>query len=107
MAHEAKVHREDQSSPAKVGLIMATMPDPKARGYFGPCRNRPTTVPSTRAPKGRATSASPLTGGASTSEGGEDCFPTFNLETDIRVGHFVALSVEQKELVYHFMSERC
>jgi hypothetical protein len=79
-------------------LIMATMPDPEARGYFGPCRSRPATVPSTRAPRKRATSASPLTVGAGTNVRGEDRFPTFNPETDIRVGYFVALSVEQEEL---------
>jgi hypothetical protein len=30
--------------------------------------------------------------------GGEDRFPAFNLGTDIRVGYFVALTVEQEEL---------
>jgi hypothetical protein len=95
---EGEVHPEDRSSLAEVGLIMATMPDPEARGYFGPRRNRPATVPSTRAPRRRATSASPLTVGARTSVGGEDCFPAINPETDIQVGHFVALSVEQEEL---------
>jgi hypothetical protein len=79
-------------------LIMATIPDPEARGYFGPRRSRPTTVLSTRAPRRRATSASPLTVGAGTSAGGEDRFPAFNPETNIRVGHFVALSVEQEDL---------
>jgi hypothetical protein len=97
-APEIEVHTEDRSSPAEVGLIMATMPDPEARGYFGPHRSRPTTVPGTRAPRTRATSASPLTVGAGTSTGGEDRFPAFNPETDIRVVHFVALSVEQEEL---------
>jgi hypothetical protein len=81
-------------SPVVVGLIMATMPNPEARGYFGPCRSRSATVPGTRAPRRRATSASPLTVGAVTSTGGEDYFPTFIPEIDIRVGHFVALSVE-------------
>ena len=74
------------------------MPDPEARGYFGPRRNRPATVLGMRAPRGRATSARPLIGWASTNEGGEDRFPAFNPETDIRVGHFVALSVEWEEL---------
>ena len=75
-------------------MIMATVPDLEARGYFGPRKSRPATVSNTRAPRGRATSASPLTIGASTSTGREDCFPAFNPEIDIRVGHFVALSVE-------------
>jgi hypothetical protein len=52
----------------------------------------------TRAPRRRATSTSPLTVGAGTSAGGEDCFPAFNPKTDIGVEHFVALSVEQEEL---------
>jgi hypothetical protein len=93
-APEVEVRTEDRSSPAEVGLIMATMPDPDARRYFGPRRSRPATVPGTRAPRKRATSASPLIVGAGTSAGGEDRFPAFNPETDIRVGHFVALSVE-------------
>ena len=74
------------------------MPNSEARGYFGPCRNRPATVPRTRAPRARATSTRPLTGGALNSEGGEDHFPAFNSKTNIQVGHFVALSVEQEEL---------
>jgi hypothetical protein len=93
-APEGEVRTKDRSSPAEVGLIMATMPDPEARGYFGPRRGRPATVPGTRAPRRRATSAGPLTVGAGTSAGGEDRFLAFNPETDIRVGHFVALSVE-------------
>jgi hypothetical protein len=103
-APEIEVHTEDRSSPAEVGLIMATMPDPEARGYFGPRRSRPATVPGTRAPRKRATSASPLTVGAGTNTGGEDRFPAFNPETDIRVGHFVALSVSRRSyvLVYCF-----
>jgi hypothetical protein len=95
---EVEVRTEDRSSPAEVGLIMVMMPDLEARGYFGPCRSRPATIPSTRAPRRRATSTSPVTVGARTNAGGEDHFPTFNLETDIRVGHFVALSVDQEEL---------
>jgi hypothetical protein len=97
-APEGEVRTEDRSSPAEVGLIMATMPDPEARGYFGPCRSRPTIVPGTRAPRRRATSTSPLTVGTVTSAGREDHFSAFNPETDIRVEHFVALSVEQEEL---------
>jgi hypothetical protein len=95
---EVEVRTEDCSSPAEVGLIMAMMPNLEARGYFGPRRSRPATIPGTRAPRRRATRTSPLTVGAGTSAGGEDRFPAFNPETDIRVGHFVALSVEQEEL---------
>jgi hypothetical protein len=95
---EVEVQTEDRSSTAEVGLIMATMPDPEARGYFGPRRSRPATIPGTRAPRRRATSTSPVTVGAGTSAGGEDRFPAFNPGTDIRVGHFVALTVEQEEL---------
>jgi hypothetical protein len=80
---EVEVRTEDRSSPAEVGLIMATMLDPEARGYFGPRRSRPATVPGTRAPRKRATSARPLIVGVGTSTGGEDRFPTFNSETDI------------------------
>jgi hypothetical protein len=97
-APEVEVRTKDRSSLAEVGLIMATMPDLEARGYFGLHRSIPTTIPSTRAPRRRATSASPLTVGVRTSTRGEDRFPAFNPETDIRVGHFVALSVEQEEL---------
>jgi hypothetical protein len=95
---EVEVQTEDRSSTAEVGLIMATMPDPEARRYFGPRRSRPATIPGTRAPRRRATSTSPVTVGAGTNAGGEDRFPAFNPGTDIRVGHFVALTVEQEEL---------
>jgi hypothetical protein len=94
LAPKIEVRTEDRSSPTKVGLIMATMPDREARRYFGPRRSRPATIPSTRDPRRRATSASPLTVGGETSAGGKDRFPAFNPETDIRVGHFVVLSVE-------------
>jgi hypothetical protein len=97
-APEVDVCTEDHSSTMEVGFIMATMPDPEATRYFGPYRSRPTTIPGTRAPRRRATSASPLTVGAGTSVGGEDSFPAFNPRTDIRMGHFVALNVEQEEL---------
>jgi hypothetical protein len=56
-ALEGEVHTEDWSNLVEVGLIMATMPDLEARGYFGPRRSRPTTVLGTRAPRRRATSA--------------------------------------------------
>jgi hypothetical protein len=82
-ASEEEVRTEDWSSPAEVGLIMATMPNPEARRYFGPRRSKPATIPGMRAPRRRATSASPLTVGARTSTGGEDRFPAFNPETDI------------------------
>jgi hypothetical protein len=66
-APEVEIRTEDRSSPAEVGLIMATMPDPEARRYFGPRRNRPITIPGTRAPRRRATSTSLLTVGTGTS----------------------------------------
>jgi hypothetical protein len=97
-APEVEVQTEDRSSTDEVGLTMATMPDPEARGYFGPRRSRPATILGTRAPRSRATSTSPVTVGARTSARGEDRFPAFNPRTDIRVGHFVALTVEQEEL---------
>jgi hypothetical protein len=97
-APEVEVHTEDRSSTAEVGLILAAMPDPEARGYFGPRRSRPATIPGTRAPRRRATSTSPVTVEAGTNVGGVDRFPAFNPRTNIRVGHFVALTVEQEEL---------
>jgi hypothetical protein len=97
-APEVEVQTEDRSSTVEVGLIMATIPDPEARGYFGPHRSRPTTILGTRAPRRRATSTSPVTVGTGTSAGGEDRFSTFNPGTDIPVGHFVALTIEQEEL---------
>jgi hypothetical protein len=50
------LHIEDHSRNTEVDLIMATMPDPEARGYFGPRRSRPSTVAVTRAPRRRASS---------------------------------------------------
>jgi hypothetical protein len=95
---ERVLHTEDHSRNREVDFIMATMLDLEARGYFGPHRNRPSTVAVMRAPRRRASSAVQQTVGATSSEGGEDRFPPFNPENDIRVGQFVALTVEQEEL---------
>jgi hypothetical protein len=95
---EGVLYTEDHSRNTEVDLIMATMPDPKARGYFGPHTSRPSTVPVTRAPRRRASSAAQQIVEATSNEGGEDRFPPFNPENDIRVGQFVALTVEQEEL---------
>jgi hypothetical protein len=45
----AVVHTEEDSNRTSTDLIMVTMPDPEARGYFGPRRNRPSIVSVTRA----------------------------------------------------------
>jgi hypothetical protein len=95
---EGVLHTEDHSRNREVDLIMATMPDLEARGYFGPRRNRPSTVGVTRTPRRRASSAVQQTVEATSGEGGEDRFPPFNPENDIRVGQFIALTVEQEEL---------
>jgi hypothetical protein len=94
---EGVLHTEDHSRNREVDLIMATMRDPEARRYFGPRRNRPSIVAVTRAPRRRASSAAQQTIGATRGEGGEDRFLPFNPENDIRVGQFVALTVEQEE----------
>jgi hypothetical protein len=52
----------------------------------------------TRAPRRRALSVAQQTFGATSSGGGEDRFPPFNPENDIRVGQFVALTIEQAEV---------
>jgi hypothetical protein len=83
-ALEVEICTKDRSSPAKVGLIMVTMPDPEARWYFGPRRSRLATIPGTRASRKRATSASPLIVGVGTSVGGEDRFPAFNPGTPLK-----------------------
>jgi hypothetical protein len=68
------------------------------RILFGPCRSRPSTAAVTRAPRKRASSVAQQTFGATSTGGGEDRFPPFNPENDIRVGQFVAFTVEQAEL---------
>jgi hypothetical protein len=97
---EGVLHTEENFNTAntEVDLIMATMPDPEARGYFNPRRSRPSTVAMTRAPRKRASSTTQQTFGATSSGRREDRFPPFNPENDIRVGQFVALTVEQAEL---------
>jgi hypothetical protein len=95
---EGVLYTEDHSRNREVDLIMATMPDPEAKRYFGPCKSRPSTVAVTRAPKKRASSVAQQTVEATSDEGGEDRFPPFNPENDIRVGQFLALTVEQEEL---------
>jgi hypothetical protein len=74
---ERVLHTEDHSRNREVDFIMATMLDLEARGYFGPHRNRPSTVAVMRAPRRRASSAVQQTVGATSSE---------------------ALTVEQEEL---------
>jgi hypothetical protein len=98
METEGVLHTEDHSRNREVDLIMATMPGLEARGYFGPHRSRPSTVAMTRAPRRRASSATQQTIGATSGERGEDWFPPFNLENDIRVGQFIALTIEHEEL---------
>jgi hypothetical protein len=95
---EGVLHTKGHSRNTEVDLIMVTMPNPEARGYFGPCRSKPSTVAVPRAPRRRASSAAQQTVGATYKGRGEDWFPPFNPENDIRVGQFVALTVEQEEL---------
>jgi hypothetical protein len=83
----AVVHTKEDSNrtSTEVDLIMATMPDPEARGYFGPRRSRPSTVSITRAPRRKASTAAEQTVEASNGGGVPDRFPPFNPESDIRV----------------------
>jgi hypothetical protein len=96
----AVIHREEDSNRTskEVDLIMATMPDLEARGYFGPWRSRPSTVFVTRARRRRASTVIEQIVGASNGGGIQDRFPPFNPESDIRVGQFMAFTVEHEEL---------
>jgi hypothetical protein len=96
----AVVHTEEDSNrtSTEVDLIMATMLDPEARGYFHPRRNRPSTISVTRAPRMRASTTAEQTVGASNGRGVHDRFPPFNPESVTRVGQFVAFTMEHKEL---------
>ena len=82
----------------EVGLIMATMPNPEARRYFGPRRGRPSAVAVTTVPRRRVVVAMDGATTTTSTVGAEDPFPPFNPESDIRVGHFVALTVEPVEV---------
>jgi hypothetical protein len=97
---EGVFHTEENSNimNEEVDFIMATMPDPEARGYFGPCRSRLSTAAVTRAPRKRASSAAQQTFGTTSTGRGDDRFPPLNPETDIRVGQFMAFTIEQAEL---------
>jgi hypothetical protein len=94
------VHTEADSNrtSTEVGLIMATMPNPEAGGYFGPKRSRPSTASVTRAPRRRASTAAEQTVGASSGGGVPDRFPPFNPKSDIHVGQFVVFTMEHDEL---------
>lgn len=83
---------------AEVQSIMATMPNPEARGYFGPRRNKPAQVSGTRAPRRRRTNEGTETVATTRAEVEEDPFPMFEPQEDLQVGQFVALSVEATEL---------
>jgi hypothetical protein len=82
---EGVLHTEENSNTTnkEVDLIMATIPDLEARGYFGPRRKRPSTTAVMRAPRRRASSVVQQTFRATNTGGREDRFPPFNLETDI------------------------
>jgi len=82
----------------KVGLIIATMPNPKARQYFSLRKGRPSAMAMTTVPRRKTIIA--MDGAITTTciVGAEDPFPPFNLESDIRVGYFVCLIVEPIEV---------
>jgi len=84
---------------AAVDLIMATMPNPQRRGYFGPRKDRPPQETSRRLARRRSTRAKNNDLAPEVvQDANEDAFPPFNLGNDISVGQFVALAVEPSEV---------
>lgn len=79
-------------------LILSTMPDPEGRGYFGPRRGRPSTVSVRRTPNQNRDVGIGQTSTRMHTSGTEDPFPPFDPTSDIKVGQFVALTVEHSEV---------
>ena len=83
---------------ASVDVIMATMPNPERRGYFGPRKNRPPQEASRRLTGGRRRGHRNEGLCGIVQSPTEDPFPPFNLENDVVVGQYVALTVELAEV---------
>jgi hypothetical protein len=81
---------------AVVDSIMATMPNPEPRGYFGPRKGRPSTAAVTRTPRRTGTEVVGQASSTATLEATDDPFPVFNPARDLEIGQFVALTVERK-----------
>ena len=81
-----------------VDLIMATMPNPERRGYFGPCRDRPAQEGSRRVTGGRNRGVRIEAPPTAVEGASKDPFPAFNPNSDILIGQFVALTVELQEV---------
>ena len=81
-----------------VDLIMATMPNVERRGYFGPHKEKPPPEPSQRLTrrKKRASTSRAILEVVHNEDG--DCFLPYNLETNVMVGQFVALTMEFSEI---------
>jgi hypothetical protein len=96
----------------EVSLIIATMPNPEARWYFGPHNERPSAVAVTTALRRIIVVAMDGARTTTSTIGAEDPFPPFNSKSDIRVWHFVGLTVEPVEVragiprVVHVTSRR-
>ena len=69
---EGVLHIEDHTRNKEVDLIMVAMLDLEARGYFGPRKNRPSTVAMMRYSRRRPSNLAQQTVGATNSKGGEE-----------------------------------
>lgn len=81
-----------------VDQIVAMLPNPEGRGYFGPRRGRPSNHAVRRAPRTEHEHDVEETAEGLADERNFDPFPPFNPSSDIRCGQFVALSVDRAEV---------
>lgn len=81
-----------------VDQIVGMLPSAEARGYFGPRRERPSNQAVHTARRTRRHCVNEEISARDQEGGSSDPFPSFNPQTDIKTGQFVALSVVREEV---------
>jgi hypothetical protein len=96
---ENRQHESDASRIEEVvnNQILALLPDPAPRGFFGPKKLRPSTVVVTKAPRRMNTKRA--SGIAQPSSVEEDPFPEFDPHKHVEIGHFVAMCVTYEDVL--------
>jgi hypothetical protein len=95
-------NRHHGSEASRVGealnnQILALLPDPSPRGFFGPKRLRPSTASVRKAPQRMNTERT--SGIAQPSAMEEDLFPEFDPHKHVEIGHFVAMCVTRDDVL--------
>jgi hypothetical protein len=96
---ENRQHRSEASRPEEAlnNQILALLPDPTPRGFFGPKKLRPSIAAVTKAPRRMNTERTFSIARPSTME--EDPFPEFDPHKHVEIGHFVAIYVTREDVL--------